>query len=796
MIKNYFVTALRNILRYKTFSLINILGLAVGMTCTILIMLWVIDEMSFDKIFRNSDKIYLVTRGDKNGLTSMTSKYLAPTLKQDLSTISISTCYEQVPLSFKVLIQKDLKGFEENYGLADSNFFKVFSFRFYQGNSANALSDPNSMVITKQIAEKYFGNNDALDKILTVSLFGKQRSMKVCGVIDNIPSNSHIKCNIFFNADFYQTFGSKENGWKDQSFETYVMLKNKSIDKSNIAEISSQIKQCELQHQKVDDGSLNYSLLALEDIHLHGSNIKFLNETGDIKNVRIFSAVALFILFIACINYINISTALSLKRIKEIGIKKSLGVEKKTLIFQFMGEGLLHSLVAIVISIVLTQLSLTGFNQLAGKSISISFLNPYFICGAAILAIITGILSSLYPAIFVSSFHPIQILAGKIKMTNRLLSRKGLVILQFCLSIMLMTSTIVVYNQLEFMHNGKLGLDKEKLICVSMIGDANVKYDILRNELLANSGIIDVTRSEEVNSNNLSATGAVFKNENGKNEEIHCWVLYSDCSFVSTYRIGMKEGRFYSDKHPTDRTSAFVINETAAKIMGMKSPLQEYVYLRGRLGRIIGVTKDFHFASFHNTIEPLIFMIPDSSQQAGRYRTISIRYADNNPEKIIAATEKLWKQELPGTPFNYHFYDDSLNSLYKSETHMASVFTYFSILSILITSLGLYGLVSISIERRVKEIGIRKVLGASMSNIVFILSKEYAVWVMLSNIVTWPVAYYFMNKWLQNFAYRTELSLWIFVSSGGIALVISLTTVSIQAIKAAVANPIKALRYE
>ena len=793
MFKNYFKIALRNLIRHKVFSFINIFGLAVGMACTIIILLWVFDELSYEKIFKNAGNTYLVLRGNNAEMTAVTSKMLAPALKQELPEIIKSTSFMQLPEAFKFLIQNGNKGFEESVILADSSFFEIFSYKFREGNPAAALSAPNSIIITKEIAKKYFGNENAIGKPLDVSGFGQKTVMNVSGILETIPLQSQIRGQIILTTNWFKSIGIDFDAWRDQSFHTYIQLK----DNSDLKDLSSKIKQCEVKNfPNQNTQNLSYSLIPLTKIHLYGGNIKFLETTGDIKYVQIFIAIAFIILLIANINYMNLSTALSLKRTKEVGIRKTVGAKRNTLLLQFLGESFILSFIAFVLSILFVELLLPEFNFLTGKKLTIRFFDPRFIGLSFLVIVVTGLISGSYPALFLSSFSPVQILKGKLKFGSwNQFTRKGLVVFQFVTTVVIIVCTIVVFNQLSFIRNSNLGFDKENLLCIKTTGEANSKYNVLKNEFLKNPEIINVSRSEPV-STALTRTVGVSWRGKPQNEEKPFWVLHSDENLAATYKFEMKMGRYFSEQYPTDKTDAFVVNEAAVKSMGLKSPLDNEIRVWGKNGKIIGVVKDFHFASFRTAIEPLIFTIPDNNQQAGRYSIISIRFKSQNLENLVSFLEETWREQIAGSPFDYYFYDDSLNKQYFSEIRMGTIFKYFSFLSILIACLGLFGLVSISAEQRTKEIGIRKVLGASVLNVAFILSKDFLILVVVSNVIAWPVAYYFMDKWLQDFAYRIDISWWIFVLSGGIALVIALVTVSLQAIKTAIANPINALRYE
>jgi len=793
MLKNNLKITLRNLFRHKAFSFINIIGLAVGMACTILILLWVQDELSYDKFFKNADDIYLVLRGDKGGMMGVTSKMLAPALKQEIPEIKKSTSFIQLPEAYKLLIQNGTKGFEESVIIADSNFFKVFSYKFREGIRATALSAPNSIVLTEEGAKKYFGSEDAIGKPLKVSGFGGNTVMRVSGILENIPLQSQLQGQIIMSVGWFNTIGINFDNWDDQSFKTFVQL----TKDSNVGNLLSKIKQCEVKNfPNQNTNNLSYSLIPLTKIHLYGSNIKFIETSGDIKYVQIFIAIAFIILLIASINYMNLSTALSLKRTKEVGIRKTVGAKRNTLIFQFLGESLILSFMGFVLSILFVELFLPEFNLLTGKRLTISFFDPQFIGLSFLVIVVTGLISGSYPALFLSSFSPVQILKGKLKLGSwNLFTRKGLVVFQFTMTVVIIISTIIVFNQLSFIRNSNLGFDKENLLCIKMTGEANSKYDILKNEFLKNPEVINISRSASVSST-LTRTNSVYWSGKPQNEEKHFWLLHTDCDLAAVYKFEMKEGRFFSDQYPSDKTGAFVINEAAAKSMGLKSPLNTVINIWGKNGKIIGVVKDFHFASFHTAIEPLIFKMPDNNQEASRLGIITIRFKSNAPDKLISYLEKTWHEQVAGNPFDYYFYDDSLNKQYFSDIRMGTIFKYFSFLSILIACLGLFGLVSISAEQRTKEIGIRKVLGASTSNVALILSRDFLILVAVSNIIAWPVAYYFMNKWLQDFAYRINMSWWIFIFAGCIVLAIALITISFQAIKAATANPVESLRYE
>jgi ABC-type antimicrobial peptide transport system permease subunit len=758
------------------------------------------DELSYDRGFENAESIYLVLRGNGDGMTAVTSRLLAPALKEELPEVTKATNFFRLPESFSFFFKYGNKGFEESISLADSNFFNVFSLTFREGDRATALMDPASVVITDDIRKKYFGEDDAVGKLLSVFAFGTEHTMRVSAVLDDLPHNSSIQSPIIFPISWLRSLGVKDYGWQNQSVQTFVQLRNSVRDEADIRTLSSQIKACELRHDSNQPQDLEYSLLPLTRSHLYANGIKFFTTTGDIKYVQILLAIAAIILLIASINYMNLTTALGMRRTKEVGIKKAVGASREMLILQFLVESLVLSFIAMALAMLLVELFLPEFNLLSGKQLVIEYSNLSIVALILSVTVIVGLASGSYPAFFLSSFTPVQVLKGKVKPGRAgLFTRRGLVMFQFALSIVMIICTIVVFNQLAFIRNSNLGLDKENVACISITGEANSRYEALKTRLQTNPDILGVTRSESMTSKGWSRTKGVSWQGKQESDDTSFWVLGADVDLASTYKIEMSQGRFFSRQFPSDQTDAFVINEAAAKAMGMTSPLNQDIGLfliDRRGGKIIGVTRDFQFASFHTAVEPLIIAIPDVNQQNLFYRTISIRFRPGTLSSSMTFIERTWKEQMRDVPFSYYFYDESLKAQYSAEQRMETLFKYFSSLAIVIASLGLFGLASFSADQRTKEIGIRKVLGATVSDITMILSREFVMLVILSNGLAWPIAYYVMNRWLQSFAYRVDFSWWIFVLAGLIALVVALMTVSWQAIKAAVSNPVESLRYE
>ena len=794
MVKNNFKFIFRNLVRHKDYSFINIFGLAVALACVILILIWVNHELSYDNFHNSADRIYMVLRGEEDTYMAPTSGLLAPTLVKELPEVISATPFSPLPESETVLLRYKNKEFEEMISFTDSHFFEIFSFPFMKGNPSAALNDPFSIVLTDTVAQKYFGREEAIGKSVQMFFFGRKIPMKINGILQDIPSNSHITDNVFISLQFIRQIGANLDDWDNQTPRTYIL----TSENSDIKKLAAKIIACEKRNRPgVDLEKLSYRLLPLKDIHLHGKKIKFLITTGNILHVYIFGTIAFLILMIACVNTMNLFTALSLKRTREIGIRKVVGASRKTLINQFLSETMGIAFLSLCLAIGLSQLFLPAFNQLSGKELAIPYFDFYFIGACILIALIAGVLSGYYPALILSAFKPIKILKSKASLGHkRFTFRKGLVIFQFSLAIMLIIGTIVVANQLHFIQHSDLGYDKDHILCIRISEDISGQYEVLKNELLKNPAIKGVCRTEPVDANIITRSDGVNWTGKPEEEEQHFRILRIDQDFVSTYGVTMDQGRFYSRQFPADEKSAYVINQKAAQAIGWESPLGKEISLWNRKGTIIGVLKDFHFGSFHSTIEPLLCILPTGRLKNLYLRLISIRFKPGTLQSSMNYINDKWKEVLSDTPYNYYFLDDFLNAQYRAEQRMGTLFKYFTIFAILISCLGLFGLASFSAEQKIKEIGIRKVLGATVSNITMMLSIEFLKWVVLANLIAWPVSWLVMNKWLQNFAYRVSVNWWIFVLAGSIALGIALITVGGKSIRAAFANPVDSLRYE
>jgi putative ABC transport system permease protein len=785
MFKNYLKVALRNIRRHKGYSFINIAGLAIGMACCILILLWVQDELSYDRFHENAGDIYRVIQDikftDHSTTWAITQGPLGPSLKTDFPEIINATriTWRRFRLTYND------ESFDEVIGMADGSIFEMFTFPLLKGDPTNALSDPHSIVVTEEMAEKYFGHEDPLGKIIKAD---NQWDFQVTGIMKKVPHNSHLQFDFLIPFIFGRELNYTVDNWRNSQFRTYVQLQEGVPSQEVIQKISGYLYEKPTLEK---DAKLN--LQPLTRIHLY-SNYEFDTAHGDITYVTIFSIIAFFILLIACINFMNLATARSGNRAKEVGMRKVAGAQKTDIIRQFYGESILLAFIALFVALLMVWLLLPTFNNLAAKELSLDVSgNLLALLGLLGITLLAGIISGSYPALFLSAFQPGKILKGSLRSGSKGSAfRKILVVFQFTLTILLIICTIVVYNQLNFMRNMKLGYDKEYMIYKGMRGDVRAKFDSVKNELLQNPNILGVTASSNVPTYGYSFSNSLWRWE-GQNpdEENLMRAVFVDLDYFKTFGIEIVEGRSYSKEFPTDATEAIMVNEEAVKVMGMESPIGKRLSIGNNNFKIIGVVKNYHFRSLRQKIDPLILIYAPSQSWV-----LFARLKSENIPKTLGYMENIWKEFAPAHPFNYRFLDEALDSLYRSEQRIGTLLRYFSILAIFISCLGLFGLASFMVEQRTKEIGIRKVLGASVSNIALLLSREFTKWVLLANIIAWPAAYYAMHKWLQSYAYSTNIALWSFFLSGTLALVIATVAVSYQSIKAAVANPADSLRYE
>lgn len=781
MFKNYLKIAIRNLKKYKGYSFINILGLAVGMTCTILILLWVQNELSYDRFFPNAERLYRVTDYEKyaDGSESIFTQNpppLAQTLVDEYPEIKDAARLRNVKNS---VVQYGEKRFtEDNLTFIDPSLLKMFSIPFVKGNNNTALSNISSIILTQKTAEKYFGNENPLGNTIRIN---NHLDFIVTGVIKNFPHNTHLKIDFLLPFNAIKNFGYTLHGWNSFAHTTYVLLSKGA----NYQEVSKKIANTISQNQK--DAKITISLQPITKIHLYSQNIWGIGGTGDITQVYIFSIIAMLILLLACINFINLSTARAGNRAKEVGMRKVVGARRKEIVNQFFLESIIYAFTALIISIILIFDLLPVFNSISGKELSFGFPNNLGILLLAVgVALITGIISGSYPAFMLSRFNPLKVLKGRSGLGSKNKNfRKPLVIFQFSLTIFLIIGTVVVNRQLHFIENKNLGFNKEQVLSIKLQGNLSQKLDLIENQLKENPQVISLAGVSSPPTGILSSTDVDNWEGRNSNTKFLIYRLSADYNFAKTMQIKMMEGRYFSLK--SDTADGCIVNQAAVEAMDMQSPIAKKV-----LGlKIIGVIKDFNFTSLHSKIAPLIiYYAPNEIRQ------LLVRIKPGNISLTINSLEAGWEKIAPQFPFDYSFLDEQINKQYKADRQVGDVINIFSFLALFIACLGMFGLASFTAEQRTKEVGIRKVLGAKVSGIVFLLSKEFTKYVLLANIFSWPIAYFFINKWLQNFAYRIDISWWMFLLSGGIALLIALFTVSYQAIKAAVANPVKSLRYE
>ena len=782
MLKNYFKTALRNMLRQKVYSLINIVGLAFGMACCFLIMMWVLDELSFDRFHENADDIYNVVLNQhysdgRSVITRCTPPVLSESLLNEYPEIINSCRYTPFSGYYTVTYQDNI--FTENVNMTDNSFFEMFTFPFVKGNPEKALTDPGSAVITEKFAKKYFGDEEPLGKTLTIS---NKYDFTVSGILKDIPGNSSEQFEILLPFEFQRELGKNLDTWGYNSFYTWIQLSPGHDYHTVEAKIRDQII----------NNSSSTSKLTLQPMtksrHYYSSG-----KPGDIIYIYLLSAIASIILIIACINFINLTTARSEKRAREIGLRKVVGADKKQLFGQFMSESVIMTLLALILALILTELLNPLLNNLVRREISWQ-MNSLHIIGIIGVTLFTGLVAGIYPAYVLSSLRPLKILKGSGGFSGKKLTlRKVLVTFQFFISITLIICCLVVLNQVKYMQNKDLGLDKDSVVRIPFKGLEEGKYAAFKNLLLENPDISSVTAA--LHWPTMIGSNGGGWNWEGKdpNQDVLMGFTYVDYDYFETLGIEMAAGRSYSSEFPADSSQSIIVNEAAVKLMNMDAPVGKILSVSDFNLTIIGVAKDFHFKPLDWEIEPLTILFGPSSN-----KHVFIRVSPKNMQGTLSVIEDTYKRVTPLNPFEYSFLDDRYERSYRAERRLAKLFTSFSAVAILISCLGIFGMVSYAAEKKTKEIGIRKVLGASEYSIVSLLSKEFLAFVVIANFIAWPIAYWLMSKWLREYAYRIEFTDWmlVFPGAGIAALLIALITVSFQSIRAANANPVNSIRYE
>ena len=803
MLKNYLKTSLRNFSRFKGNTIINVIGLALGISVFFLILQYVTFELSYDSFNKNTNRIYRLRNdriySDKHDMSAGCPPALAPTLKKDFPEVVESARLRGTDVTF---VDKE-KNISENIAqvyYAESSFLKIFSFPLLEGSVLTSLSEPYNVIISESFSRKYFGNKNPLNNEIALANENGDHIYKISGVFKDVPPNSHIKFNMLIS---YKTLiaqnSNAEYYWGWNAFNTYVLLAPNTDPQELEAKFPAMVekyKNYEAGYKRV------YYLQPLKDIHLH-SHLRFEPEVnGSAETVKFLSIIALFVLILAWVNYINLSTSRSMTRAKEVGVRKVLGSSRLQLIKQFLMESLLLNAVSLFLAFIIDLLALPFFNQLTGKPLSINLLQTNWMLLVIMFA--SGILlSGIYPAFVMSSFTPLSIFKTKAgRLSSKIDLRRGLVIFQFAVSIILIISTLVVYSQLSFMRNRNLGVNiNQTLILNAPIGNKSSYSSIMsfKNALLEIPGVQNVSASASVPGEGYSnASSGVRKYGSNPEDGTQGFFIDVDENYFNLYKVPLIAGRYFTSESRFNKE--IILNEEAVKVYGFKNPEDAvnnkliFDGFDGQSVEIIGVTKDYNQESLKSSILPVIFNPVCANNTNVRYYSVKIDGKDI--PNAIEQIKNSWNKIYANMPFEYNFLDEIFNSQYKADEQFGKVFGLFAFFAIVISCLGLFGLASYTNLRRTKEIGIRKVLGASVTGIVSMLSIDFTRWVIIANVIAVPVAYYIMNKWLQDFAYRINISWWIFVLSGGIALVIALATVSFQAIKAATANPVEALRYE
>jgi len=796
MIENYLKIALRNLQRHKGYSLINIAGFAIGMACCLLILLYVRHELSFDRYHKDVERVCRIVMESRsqtaNRVFALVSPNVAPALKTDYPQVEYAARVLQV--GSRLVRRKDTFFYENRFMLADQELFDVLTFQFIQGNQKGALTRPNTLVVSQRMAIKYFGNTNPLGETLEIN----QREYEITGVVKDSPENTHLKYDLIASLETLKDWEEMSN-WFSTLFYTYLKFR----PGVNVQEFSQQVSR--LAHKYVGEKferwgfTYHYFLQPLSSIHLHSHLRGETEPPGNPVYITIFSFVGLFILIIACLNFISLSTARAANRAKEVGLRKVAGAQKFQLIGQFLGESLLVAFLSLGLAMVISRLAIPLLNELTGISLSFdALLMPWVLLSLIGGAVLVSIAAGLYPAFVLSAFRPTVTLKGTSSVgTKGFALRTVLVVVQFAISVMLIIGTLTMYKQFDFMKNQHLGFEKEQKLILSLRGGIKIQenFESVKDMFSKHSSVTGVTVSSHVPGRGVATFGASLVGEEDDMNQPMCH-MYFDDDFIPEYGIDMVAGRAFQKEMKTDFMGAFLINEAAVKAFGWSRP-EEALGKRlktgygGRVNPIIGVTKNFHYRGLQSEVEPLVMEFLPSTFN---YITLSIDISDL--KDTLASVRSQWKALWPGNPFEHFFLDTDFDQQYRADEQIGNIFGIFTFLGLFIACLGLLGLASFTAESRTKEIGIRKVLGASVREIVVLLSRQFTKWILMANCIAWPVAYYFMDRWLKNFAFRIDMGVWTFVLSGFFVLSIAILTVCYQTIKAAIANPVDSLRYE
>jgi len=784
LIWSYIKIALRKIKRQKGSSLLNIAGLTIGMACFILIVLWVQNELSFDKFHANKDRLFRIQNKLSSGNYANSLTYaLPPALKEKYPEVEEVT---RVWPWHRSLVKYQDKSFdEENYYLTDTGFFKMFSFPFIHGNPETALPDKYSVVLTQKAAQRYFGKEDPLGKILYLA--AHDADFKVTGVIANIPSNSHLQFDMVSRVEWLGE--DRLARWAEWVAPAYVLLHPDATADSFNTKIAGIYKEY------IDpDYDVKPVLQPLTKVHLY-----WYGQSGSIVEIYIFSIIAVFILVMACINFMNLSTARSTQRAREVGLRKVVGATRSQVIKQFLGEALLFSCLSMVFALLCVWTLLPAFNNFTAKALTLfSGANVSIFLILSLTILVTGLIAGSYPALFMSSFQPVQTLKNRMtKNSGGSAFRRVLIVFQFTLSAGLIMCTLIVSKQLRYVQNKDLGLNREHVVTLNNNPDLGRQFDSFREELKSKSGVLNVTSAAQMP---MQVGQSVPMNwEGNPNKEPILWAYtMADYDFFETFDMEILQGRSFSKEFPTDEKGACIINETAAKMLGVENPIGTNIFF-GHMAldpslrnlQVVGVVKNFHYRSLYNTIGPFLFRI-----YKPYHFYVFIKLDAHQITEALQNIKTVFAKYAPDYPFRFEFVDEAFNRQYASDLELRRLFNLFSVLSIIVACLGLFGLASFTVEQKTKEIGIRKVLGARISDIVSLTAKEFLKWIAVANLIAWPVGYFLMIQWLNNFVYKASIGPEVFLLASGLTLFVVIITISYQTIKAATANPIDSLRYE
>jgi putative ABC transport system permease protein len=786
MIRNHLLLAYRIIARFKGYSFINILGLAVGLTCGIIIYLWILDELNYDRYNKRYDSIYRLVQDEKfeagTFKVAATPAPLGPAFKDNFPEIKEVGRYR--PIIEKVMVTyKDKKFYENRFGYADPQLLRIFTFKFLHGSEKHALDQPNSLLITEHIALKYFGKEDPIGK--SIQIDGGNVYL-VTAVIADLPSNSHIRFDILAPFEKIKQMGW-DVGWSNNYYYAYMLFDN-AYDYKGMKEKFHKFLLTRFQEKEITS---DYYLQPLTDIHLKSDfDIDLYSHSEvSIQYIYIFFSVAFIILLIVIINYMNLSTARAARRAREVGIRKTVGSSRKQLIFQYLGESFLLTVISCFIALIMTEIALPSINNFTGKALGIHYCDPQFTIGLISILLFTAIAAGSYPAFFISSYSPYLVLKGNVK-TGSSLFRKILVIFQFSLAVVLIIGTLVIRDQLSFMQEKDLGLNKDQVLYTDFKGDLYKNFKLFKTDLKQLPEVINVTHSSDIPTYTVHSSWGTTWEGSSPNSDFLIHQFAVDDDYISTLGIQMKEGRNFDLSHPTDSVN-YILNEAAVRMMGIREPVGKWFNPGYQKGTIIGVMKDFNFKSLHKPVEPLYLGI-----SPGMWGYILVKIKPGNMAGTMAKINRVWEKYNPEFPMDFKFLDSEYENLYRAERKMSILFGGFALVAIFLSCLGLFGLASYITETRTREIGIRKAMGASGFSIIRMFSVDFTSWVLLANVIGLPVAYFYLHHWLQNFAYRTILHVGSFFLASVLVLLIAQVSVVYQSWMASKKDPANVLKYE